>query len=86
MRLLRINTDGNFSLTHFIGNDIPTYPILSDTWEVDDQEVTFQDLTNALGSGKRGYRKIQFCGEQAEKDGLGYFWVDSCCNIQFHYQ
>jgi hypothetical protein len=79
MRLLRINTDGNFSLTHFIGNDIPTYAILSHTWEVDDQEVTFQDLTNALGSGKRGYRKIQFCGEQAEKDGLRYFWVDSCC-------
>jgi hypothetical protein len=29
--------------------------------------------------GKTGYRKIQFCGRQAAKDGLGYFWVDSCC-------
>jgi hypothetical protein len=26
-----------------------------------------------------GYRKIQFCSEQAKKDGLQYFWVDSCC-------
>jgi hypothetical protein len=79
MRLLSTNTDGNFSLTHFTGNDIPSYAILSHTWEVDYEEVTFHDLTNALGSGKRGYRKIRFCGEQAEKDGLQYFWVDSCC-------
>jgi hypothetical protein len=26
-----------------------------------------------------GYRKIQFCGEQARLDGLPYFWVDTCC-------
>jgi hypothetical protein len=28
---------------------------------------------------KAGYRKIQFCGEQARHDGLQYFWVDTCC-------
>ena len=26
-----------------------------------------------------GYGKIRFCGEQAAKDGLEYFWVDTCC-------
>jgi heterokaryon incompatibility protein (HET) len=79
MRLLSANIDGSFSLTSFFGKPSPSYAILSHTWEVDDQEVTFHDLANALGSGKSGYRKIQFCSEQAKKDGLQYFWVDSCC-------
>jgi hypothetical protein len=79
MRLLSANSDGSFSLTNFFGKPSPSYAILSHTWEADDEEVTFHDLTNALGSGKRGYRKIQFCSEQAKKDGLQYFWVDSCC-------
>jgi hypothetical protein len=79
MRLLSTNAQGSFSLTHFIGNDIPSYAILSHTWEADSQEVTFQDICNATGSSKNGYRKIQFCGQQAQKDGLQYFWVDGCC-------
>ena len=28
---------------------------------------------------KAGYGKIQFCGEQARRDKLHYFWVDTCC-------
>lgn len=28
---------------------------------------------------KVGWRKIQFCAEQAKEDGLEYFWVDTCC-------
>jgi hypothetical protein len=28
---------------------------------------------------KVGYKKIRFCGEQARRDGLQYFWVDTCC-------
>jgi hypothetical protein len=79
MRLLSANADGSFSLTSFFGKPSPSYAILSHTWDADDQEVTFHDLTNALGSGKSGYKKIQFCSEQAKKDGLQYFWVDSCC-------
>jgi len=31
------------------------------------------------GKAKAGYRKLQFCGEQAARDGLQYFWVDTCC-------
>jgi heterokaryon incompatibility protein (HET) len=79
MRLLDVNVDGSFSLTNFIGKQIPSYAILSHTWEANDQEVTFQDLEKGTGSNKSGYRKIQFCGAQAQKDGLKYFWVDSCC-------
>ena len=78
-RLLTVNVDGSFSLTSFAGDNIPSYAILSHMWGRDDQEVTFQDLINAVESSKTGYRKIQFCGEQAKRDGLRYFWVDSCC-------
>jgi hypothetical protein len=47
MRLLEANADGSFSLTTFIGNNIPSYAILSHTWEADNQEVTYQDLVSA---------------------------------------
>ena len=43
------------------------------------QEVTFEDMMKISGRGKAGYQKIKFCGEQAAKDGLRYFWVDTCC-------
>ncbi|KAF2179625.1 hypothetical protein K469DRAFT_299441 [Zopfia rhizophila CBS 207.26] len=73
MRLLNVNVDGSFILTTFIGNRVPSYAILSHTWEVNNQEVTFQDLKKGIGSSKSGYRKIQFCGDQAQRDGLKYF-------------
>ena len=79
MRLLSIDDDGGYSLTSFIGNTVPTYAILSHTWEPGNQEVTFQDFINGTGKAKSGYRKIQFCGERARADGFQYFWVDSCC-------
>jgi len=80
MRLLKVNSDGSFSLTSIIANRVPRYAILSHTWEADNQEeVTFQDLVGGLGQSKAGYRKIRFCGKQANQNGLQYFWVDSCC-------
>ncbi|RYP73186.1 hypothetical protein DL771_003822 [Monosporascus sp. 5C6A] len=77
MRLLKHDNAGGFSLTDFDGKDIPRYAILSHTWGA--EEVTFNDLTDGTGQTKRGYQKIRFCGEQAERDGLQYFWVDTCC-------
>ncbi|KAL5327862.1 hypothetical protein ACEPPN_005568 [Leptodophora sp. 'Broadleaf-Isolate-01'] len=78
MRLLQYNKDGDFSLTEFFEGDIPKkYAILSHRWGA--EEVTFKDLTNGTSKGKAGYGKIQFCGEQARRDGLQYFWVDTCC-------
>jgi hypothetical protein len=32
-----------------------------------------------LGQDKVGYKKIKFCSDQAARDSLQYFWVDSCC-------
>ncbi|KAG4429439.1 hypothetical protein IFR05_015080 [Cadophora sp. M221] len=77
MRLLQYNNGSDFSLTEFFESDIPKYAILSHRWEA--EEVTFEDLQNGTGTNKAGYEKIRFCGEQAERDGLKYFWVDTCC-------
>jgi hypothetical protein len=41
-------------------------------------KVTFKDIIDSTGKGKGGYGKIHFCGEQARRDGLQYFWVDTC--------
>src|SRR5436309_239132 len=79
MRLLKLNNTGEFSLTEFVGNNIPRYAILSHTWGADDEEVTFKDLGEGTAKSKAGYYKIRFCEEQAANDGLQYFWVDTCC-------
>ncbi|PQE19017.1 hypothetical protein CJF31_00011382 [Rutstroemia sp. NJR-2017a BVV2] len=80
MRLLHSET-GRLTLTKdFTGDDqIPPYAILSHTWGLDDEEVTFEDMVNGTGEVKPGYEKIRFCGEQARQDGLLYFWIDTCC-------
>jgi hypothetical protein len=77
MRLLYYNGDGNLSLTKFLENDIPKYAILSHTWE--QEEVTFEDLQKGIGTKKSSYAKIRFYAEQAKRNGLQYFWVDTCC-------
>jgi hypothetical protein len=78
MRLLEFNNDGEFSLATFFADKIPQkYAILSHTWE--EEEVTFEDLQSGTGTKKAGYNKIRFCGEQARRDSLQYFWVDTCC-------
>jgi hypothetical protein len=81
MRLLKFSDDGELGITTDLvdGDTIPPYAILSHTWGADTEEVTFEDLTSNAGKAKLGYKKIQFCGEQAKQDGLQYFWVDTCC-------
>ncbi|RII22710.1 hypothetical protein CUC08_Gglean013428 [Alternaria sp. MG1] len=85
MRLLYTTGDGRLGWTEdLIGDKIPPYAILSHTWK-EGQEVTFadlKDLDNAVDvdtQRKEGYRKIRFCAQQAKRDGLDYFWVDTCC-------
>ncbi|KAF5679168.1 het-domain-containing protein [Fusarium heterosporum] len=78
MRLLQHNDRGDICLTEdYHDDDIPPYAILSHTWGSD--EVTFKDITNGTGEDKAGYNKIRFCGKEALRDGLQYFWVDTCC-------
>jgi hypothetical protein len=81
MRLLFRSETGKFKLTNnLVSNDtIPPYAILSHTWGLDDEEVTFKDLINSTGKKKTGYEKIRFCGEQARQNDLQYFWIDTCC-------
>ncbi|KAF2263136.1 HET-domain-containing protein [Lojkania enalia] len=81
MRLLQFTSAGEFSLTtDLVGEDtIPPYAILSHTWGADTEEVTFKDLKNGTGKDKPGYEKIRFCGDQARRNGLQYFWIDTCC-------
>lgn len=80
MRLLQWNTRCRLSLTPDLADDeIPPYVILSHTWGDDGDEVTFADLQQERGHSKAGYQKIQFCSERARRDGIRYFWVDTCC-------
>jgi len=79
MRLLKLSGRNKVSLTEDLTDDIPPYAILSHTWGSDKDEVTFADLRKRQRQTKIGYAKIQFCGEQARKDGIEYFWVDTCC-------
>ena len=86
MRLLYTASDGKLKWTKdLFGDDIiPRYAILSHTWQ-DGQEVIFDDLKNLDdfkvldAKRKAGYDKIMFCAQQAQRDGLCYFWVDTCC-------
>jgi Heterokaryon incompatibility protein (HET) len=77
MRLLQCSNNGDLTLTEFFESAIPQYAILSHRWGT--EEVTFKDLLDGKGKSRTGYGKIQFCGEQARRDGLQYFWVDTCC-------
>jgi hypothetical protein len=79
MRLLKYEEDGCLTITSFDHNAIPPYAILSHTWREDADEVTFADLAQGGGKHNPGHKKIRFCGEQAQRDGLQYFWVDTCC-------
>ncbi|PZD39425.1 vegetative incompatibility protein HET-E-1 [Pyrenophora tritici-repentis] len=84
MRLLYTIGDGGLGWTEdLVGDKIPSYAILSHTWG--GQEATFKDLRNHSNieevdaKVKEGYRKIFFCAQQAKRDSLDYFWVDTCC-------
>lgn len=85
MRLLHITDDGKLEFTSdiILKDDIPPYAILSHTWG--DQEVVFNDmkslddLNNDDAKRKDGWKKIDFCAQQAKRDGLKYFWIDTCC-------
>nr|ADA68836.1 HET-R [Podospora anserina] len=77
MRLLERDDTGDFHLKDLPSNAIPPYAILSHTWG--DEEVLFKDLVDGTGRKNAGYAKVQFCGDQAWRDGLKHFWIDTCC-------
>lgn len=83
MRLLRIGLQGELTFTDNLIEGkvaIPPYAILSHRWEDDhNNEVNHKDMRKQRGAQKPGWRKIKFCAERAKRDGLEYFWVDTCC-------
>jgi hypothetical protein len=79
MRFIKDDGQGNLSLVEYDDDKIPLYAILSHTWGLDSEEVTFKDLMEGTGKNKAGYKKIEFCRKQAVSDGLQHFWVDTCC-------
>jgi hypothetical protein len=84
MRLLRLDSErSKWILQDFPGAVTPCYAILSHTWGRSDDEVKFEDIQDGQraysDTSKPGYDKLRFCQEQAEKDGLVYFWIDTCC-------
>jgi hypothetical protein len=80
MRLLTRTGGNKLILTDDLPSEnIPCYAILSHTWGPNTDEVTYRDLMDGTGKDKVGYEKIQFCAEQAKRDGLEHFWVDTCC-------
>jgi len=78
MRLLEDPGNGNLDLVEYHEN-IPRYAILSHTWGLDGEEVTFKDFMEGTGKDKAGYYKIEFCRKQTIHNGLKHFWVDTCC-------
>lgn len=75
MRLINART---FKIEDFIGSGIPSYAILSHTWDI--EEVTLQDWQDlSCASLKRGFAKIQGACLQALRDELEYVWVDTNC-------
>lgn len=78
MRLLYFKNDGQLALTEDLDKNTEPYAILSHRWGKEG-EVLFEDIATGRAATKLGYRKIEFCRRQAARDGLRYFWVDSCC-------
>jgi hypothetical protein len=79
MRLLRYGENEDLSIAEFDEDTKPSYAILSHRWGAEADEVAFEDVAGNTGKNKPGYAKIRLCGEQAQRDGLQYFWVDTCC-------
>ncbi|QYT03735.1 hypothetical protein H0G86_010684 [Trichoderma simmonsii] len=77
MRLINTQT---FELKDFLYGTIPPYAILSHTWGDDSEELTLSDVKNGnINKPGVGSIKLRGCCEQAQKDGLEFAWIDTCC-------
>jgi Heterokaryon incompatibility protein (HET) len=89
MRLLRMNSDGTFSLIQFPKHDVPSYAVLSHTWR-GEFEITLQDVidstiitkTNENKRKRSELRQTLLLWRTGKERQLQYFWVDTCCIIQ----
>ncbi|KAI0913812.1 hypothetical protein F4823DRAFT_503901 [Ustulina deusta] len=58
---------------------VPHYAILSHTWGLEHQEISFQELQRGEIKTGAGQYKFDECCSQAIRDGLCYAWIDTCC-------
>ena len=65
MRLLERQNPDEFLLTGKFYNDVPRYAILSHTWGLDDEEVTFDDLAREASKGIQLDTEVTKNGEVA---------------------
>ncbi|KAK3671709.1 hypothetical protein LTR78_008442 [Recurvomyces mirabilis] len=81
MRLLRLTQDG-YAFHDFLEPEKVTYAILSHRWYAEGKDVLFDDIANqhqpSLAS-RQGWKKLNYASTQAAKDGIEYFWIDTCC-------
>ena len=75
MRLLKIETHQLESYQNW--DIVPPYAILSHTWG--EGEVLFHDVSTGCAKTKQGWSKILGACAEAEKLGIVYLWVDTCC-------
>ncbi|KAK5683235.1 hypothetical protein LTS10_004766 [Elasticomyces elasticus] len=55
------------------------YAILSHTWTLGTEEVSYKDVCENKHRTKAGWLKIAGACRQAKKDGVAFLWVDTCC-------
>ncbi|KAK5690560.1 hypothetical protein LTR97_012113 [Elasticomyces elasticus] len=66
-----------YKLKSFYDSNIPSYAILSHTWE--DDELTFQGIQHPESSTWPSFEKVRQTCRLALEDGLDYTWIDTCC-------
>jgi hypothetical protein len=71
MRLLHFDALDRLIFTDFRGKPILPYALQWHRWS--DSEILIQDISSG------NYARIRLCAGQAAKDGMQYFWIDSCC-------
>lgn len=77
MHLINVKT---FKLEEFLDYQTPPYAILSHTWGNDCEELTFRNVAKGeIDKPGVGSVKFRRCCRQAETDGFGYAWIDTCC-------
>ncbi|KAH8163970.1 hypothetical protein CIB48_g4252 [Xylaria polymorpha] len=74
---MRLINTATFEICEFPGDSATDYAILSHTWG--EEECTLRDMSTPGVELRKGYAKIEFCCQQAVRDGLSWAWVDTCC-------
>ena len=69
MRLLKIGSRRELSLTKDIVDNIPLYAILSHTWGADHDEVTFDDLEKDSARARLAMQNFSSVGNKLGRTG-----------------